>query len=64
MNKYKQFSKVKVNSRYRACGRKQAYDNKEAAYQKGQDSYECPFCGKWHRKSITKGVKGAAFYSS
>lgn len=65
MNKYIRFSKTHLVIKYNACGRKKAFDNKEDAYQKGQDSYECYYCGKWHRTSIKKGriskLKGFSF---
>lgn len=51
MNKYKSESRKarKANARLHACERKVAYDTAEAAYQKGQESYRCKYCGKWHR---------------
>ncbi|MBK5284834.1 MAG: hypothetical protein JJE25_05495 [Bacteroidia bacterium] len=33
----------------KSCHDKRAFDTKEAAYQKGQSVYKCPYCGKWHR---------------
>jgi hypothetical protein len=54
MNKYKQFSKAHLSIKYNMCGRKKAFDNKKDAYQKGQESYECICCGKWHRASVRK----------
>lgn len=33
----------------RTCTWKRVYETKEAAYQKGQVVYHCPFCGKYHR---------------
>lgn len=35
--------------KWKACERKRAYDTKEDAFQKGQQSYLCRYCGKWHR---------------
>ena len=58
MNKYKQFSKAHLQVKWNACWRKKAYNTKEDSIQKGQDSYECFYCNKWHRTSIKKGVRG------
>ncbi len=33
----------------RSCESKVAFETEEAAYQKGQTSYKCQHCGKWHR---------------
>ncbi len=33
----------------KACVSKAVYETAEASYQKGQCSYKCPFCRKWHR---------------
>lgn len=39
----------KALRRFKKCERKRAYPTKEAAYQKGQESYLCGYCNKWHR---------------
>jgi len=31
------------------CLRKRAFETPAEAFQKGQSSYRCPHCGKWHR---------------
>ena len=53
MNKYPQFSRASIARaeviEYRMCGKKRAYDTPEEAYQKGQEAYKCPICGKYHR---------------
>lgn len=51
MNKYKEESKKAQAAarRLRACESKRAYDTEEEAYQKGQTTYRCRYCGKWHR---------------
>jgi hypothetical protein len=58
MNKYKQFSKAHIVRKYNMCGRKAAYEDKASAYQKGQDSYLCPHCEKWHRTGAKNGIRG------
>jgi len=37
---------------YDTCEMKTDYDSKEDADQKGMRSYQCPFCGKWHKTSL------------
>ncbi len=57
MNKYaKQSHKAqKARLRWRMCERKVKFPTEEAAYQKGQQTYRCRFCGQWHRSgSIAK----------
>ena len=51
MNKYKHFSKLAQKRRRheRTCERKKAYPTEQAAYQKGQEVYKCPYCHLWHR---------------
>jgi len=44
----------RVTLAYDTCEVKTAYDTKEDALQKGMKSYQCQFCGKWHRTSIKK----------
>ena len=39
---------------YDSCEVKAAYDSKEDATQKGMKTYQCQFCGKWHKTSIKK----------
>ncbi len=42
-------------NRWKSCIRKRAYDTEAEAFQKGQSSYRCKFCGKWHRSgALTK----------
>lgn len=50
-NKYAAFSKRAQKNRVKTkmCLNKAAYETEEAAYQKGQRSYKCKFCQKWHR---------------
>lgn len=52
-NKYKHFARKaqEERRRERMCGRKTAYESRAAAETKGQEVYECPYCGKWHRTS-------------
>ncbi len=57
MNKYRAESRKaqKARRQERMCERKAAYETREEAYQKGQESYHCPYCGKWHRSgSVAK----------
>jgi hypothetical protein len=51
MNKYREHSRAaqKAAKRLKACESKAAFDTEEAAYQKGQRTYRCPHCNKWHR---------------
>jgi transposase-like protein len=51
MNKYKHLSKEIRNERIKikGCIDKKQFDTEKEAYQKGQDSYKCKHCGKWHR---------------
>ena len=56
-NKYKELSKAKDVILDNRCRNKVQYGTKEEAYQKGQDSYHCGTCHKWHRTSIIKGTK-------
>lgn len=51
MNKYQQFSKAaqKQRKKDRMCLSKTRYESAEAAFQKGQQSYQCPHCQRWHR---------------
>lgn len=51
VNKYRRESRAlqaerKMNA---TCGSKVAYPTQDAAFQKGQRSYRCPYCGAWHR---------------
>lgn len=66
MNKYDHFSKVYIHVIKNACGRKKSFNTKEEAYQKGQDSYECFWCHKYHRRSISRPKCKASgyFYAS
>ena len=50
-NKYKAASRraQRREKRRRACERKQAYETEPEAYQEGQATYKCCYCGKWHR---------------
>jgi len=50
-NKYLEYSKLAKQQRLkrRSCTAKRAFDTPEQAYQKGQQVYQCPFCGKYHR---------------
>jgi len=36
------------------CLNKHRYETEEEAYQKGQDTYPCVYCGGYHRTSIKK----------
>ena len=54
MNKYEEHSKAHLVIQNNACGRKKSFDTKDEAYQKGQISYECWYCGKFHRASAKK----------
>lgn len=51
MNKYKSQSRKarKAAMKMRGCDGKAAFPSKDAAFQKGQRSYKCQFCGQWHR---------------
>lgn len=41
--------------KWKTCDRKKAYDTREAAFQKGQEVYQCRYCGKFHRSgSLSK----------
>jgi len=55
MNKYSDFSRQreekKALKKYRMCAKKKAFESPEAAHQKGQRFYACPFCGEYHRTS-------------
>jgi hypothetical protein len=40
---------------WKSCTRKTAFETEAAAFQKGQRSYLCRHCGKWHRSgALTK----------
>ena len=51
MNKYKSLSRRSQRMRIKKtmCTDKVAFETKESAYQKGQQCYQCKYCGKWHR---------------
>jgi hypothetical protein len=40
---------LEVEAKRKACNKKKAFNSFEEAYQKGQQTYKCPFCRKWHR---------------
>lgn len=63
MNKYKEFSKVHLVIEYNACGKKKRFSSKKESYQKGQISYKCYYCGKWHRASVKKKIGKTKNYS-
>lgn len=50
-NKYAKEAKAakQANRRWNMCESKVAFDSEEAAFQKNQKTYKCPYCGKWHR---------------
>lgn len=59
-NKYAKEAKKakKANRRLMMCESKAVFETEEEAYQKGQKSYQCPYCHKWHRSgSFTKLVR-------
>jgi hypothetical protein len=51
MNKYDELAKRRRLSRkmQRACKSKRRYETAEAAYQKGQQVYQCRYCYGFHR---------------
>ncbi len=53
MNKYKWFSREaqKLRKKNKMCEDKVAFETEEEAFQKGQKTYKCNYCGKWHRSS-------------
>ena len=54
-NKYREHSKVRESrrswGRWRQCERKDGFDSREEAEEKGKGYkvYKCPHCEKWHR---------------
>lgn len=50
-NKYKRQARAARRDwqRWRMCDRKRRYDTEAEAQQKGQRTYRCPICKKWHR---------------
>ncbi len=62
MNKYARFSKVADWILDKKCRNKVSFDSKQEAYQKGQDTYQCEECGKWHRATVAKGRKAKGFF--
>jgi hypothetical protein len=41
--------------KWKACERKRRYATQAKAFQKGQESYRCRYCGFWHRSgSLSK----------
>lgn len=40
--------------KWKACGRKRAYETEAEAFQKGQQTYLCRYCGKWHRSGALR----------
>ena len=67
MNKYKSLSRKlrKERAKEKMCLNKKAYETKEFAYQKGQESYNCKHCGKWHRSGkMTKFIVGVRKFSN
>ena len=42
--------------RWKACGRKRRFESLEEAYQKGQSTYKCRYCGGWHRATAPEGT--------
>ncbi len=50
-DKYKNLKRKaqKLRSKNKMCLDKKAFETKEDAFQKGQSSYQCKHCGKWHR---------------
>lgn len=51
MNKYWKQAKVarKARRKGRMCLSKRRYATAEEAYQKGNETYACPYCKGWHR---------------
>jgi Zn-finger protein len=40
---------------WKTCTRKKAYPSREAAFQKGQEVYQCRYCHQFHRSgSLSK----------
>lgn len=61
MNKYFELSGEARRKRAieNGCVGKTAYESKEESYQKGQVSYLCKNCGKWHRSGkVSKFIAG------
>lgn len=50
-NKYEKQAKLarQANKILLMCESKVQFETEEAAFQKGQKSYKCAHCGKWHR---------------
>jgi hypothetical protein len=50
-NKYADKAKTAraARRRHNHCTRKVAYETEGDAYQKGQVTYQCRYCGKFHR---------------
>lgn len=39
--------------KWKTCERKKAFPTREAAFQKGQEIYRCPYCRQFHRTAET-----------
>lgn len=50
-DKYKHLKRKirKDRRKEKGCTSKKSYDTKEEAFQKGQKTYKCKYCGKFHR---------------
>ena len=50
-NKYAHIAKALAAERRKArmCTNKARFADQAAAFQKGQNIYECPYCKGWHR---------------
>jgi len=50
-DKYKHLKRKaqKLRKKKKMCEDKKQYETNEASFQKGQKSYKCNYCGKWHR---------------
>jgi hypothetical protein len=56
VNRMAQVVKPGINP-WKTCKRKVAYKSKAAAAKTGQHTYQCQFCGKWHRAGKVKPLK-------
>lgn len=54
-NKYKHLNRKQreIEKRNKMCLNKRQFETKADAYQKGQESYKCKYCGKYHRSGKT-----------
>jgi hypothetical protein len=64
-NKYRAESRESqaARKRERSCTRKASFASKAEAFQKGQRSYKCRFCGLWHRSgAFAKFVSDLSYF--